>query len=73
MIFTKPSFWADTAVRAIKTFAQAAVALLGANSIGLLDVDWVNLVSVAGLAAVASLLTSVASADTVGATEYPEA
>jgi len=73
MIFLKPSFWTDTAVRAIKTFAQSAVALLSANSIGLLAVDWVNLLSVAGLAAAVSVLTSVASADTVGATEYPEA
>lgn len=51
-----------TAERAVKTFAQSGVALLTANATGLLDVDWVQLASVSGLAAVVSVLTSIASA-----------
>lgn len=66
MIYATKTFWADTAVRALKTFAQAAVALLGANAAGILTVDWVNLASVSGLAAVVSVLTSISSADSVG-------
>lgn len=55
------SFWAQALERAIKTAAQAALALLTANQTGLLDVDWTAVASVAGLAAVASVLTSLVS------------
>lgn len=51
-----------TIERAVKTFAQSAVALITANATGLLDVDWVQVASVSGLAALVSVLTSVASA-----------
>ena len=46
--------------RAVKTFAQAAAALLTASGIGLLDADWLQILSVAGMAAVVSVLTSSA-------------
>lgn len=51
-----------TVERAVKTTAQAAVALLAANATGLLMVDWVQLGSVAGLAGLMSVLTSIGSA-----------
>lgn len=53
-------FWVDTFDRAVSTVAQAAVAVLTANVTGLLDVDWVQIASVAGLAGAVSVLTSVA-------------
>lgn len=56
------NFWIDTFERAVKTFAQTAVAGIGANAMGVLEVDWIAMVSVAGLAAAVSVLTSVASA-----------
>lgn len=56
------AFWIDAGERAVKTFAQAAVAAIGANALGVLDVDWVALGSVAALAAIVSVLTSIASA-----------
>lgn len=59
-MFTR-RFWKDTFERAVKTLAQAAVAVLTANATGLLDADWVTVGSVAGLAAVVSVLTSVGS------------
>ena len=65
MIFTL-AFWKDAAIRAVKTFAQSAVAVLAAGATGLLGTDWVQLLSVAGLAAVVSLLTSIASGDSIG-------
>lgn len=65
---TKKLFWIDAAERAIKTFAQAAVAILTADAVGLIGVDYIQLLSIAGLAAVVSLLTSVASGST-GATD----
>lgn len=55
------SFWAQTVERSVKTFAQAAIALLTGEGLGLLTVDWQNVASVAALAAVVSLLTSIGS------------
>jgi hypothetical protein len=50
------SFWINLAERAISTFAQAAVGILSAGSLGLLQVNWVDVASVAGLAALLSIL-----------------
>ena len=49
------------AVRAIKTMAQTAVALIGTNAAGITGVDWVGVASGAILAGIVSLLTSVAT------------
>lgn len=46
--------------RALKTFAQTCVALIGTELVGFTELDWVHIVSVAGVAAVLSILTSVA-------------
>ncbi len=59
-MFTLP-FWKDAAERAIKTAAQAILALLTTNMTGILEVDPVQTFSVAALAAVVSVLTSVVS------------
>lgn len=47
-------------IRAIKTVAQTAVGMLSGNMIGVMDVDWLAVLSVAGMAGIVSLLTSVA-------------
>lgn len=53
--------WAVAAgIRAIKTAAQTAAALIGTGSVGFTDLDWIQIASVSGVAAVLSLLTSVA-------------
>lgn len=46
-------------VRAIKTFAQTAVSMLTVGQ-AVIDVNWVNVLSVSAVAAVVSVLTSVA-------------
>jgi hypothetical protein len=56
-------FWSYAGERAVKTFAQTALATIGVGASGLLLVDWVNVVSVSGLACVMSLLTSVTQYD----------
>jgi hypothetical protein len=52
-------FWSYAGERAIKTFAQAAVAFLGTGAIGFFAIDWTALLSVSLGAAFLSILTSV--------------
>jgi len=47
------------AVRAVKTAAQTAIALIGTNAVGVTDVDWLAVGSAALLACAVSLLTSM--------------
>lgn len=47
-------------IRAVKTMAQTAVSLIGTGAVGFTDLDWVQIASVAGVAGLLSLLTSVA-------------
>jgi len=62
---TTKTFWIDAAERAVKTFAQSAVAtLLASNVLGLISVDFGQLASIAGLATLISVLTSIGSAGT---------
>ncbi len=56
-------------VRAIKTVAQTAVALIGTNAVGITEVNWYAVASAAALAGVVSLLTSVAGIPEVKAGE----
>lgn len=52
--------WAKAAgIRALKTFAQTAVATIGTTAV-LSEVDWVIVASASALAAILSILTSVA-------------
>ena len=57
------AFWKGAGERALKTFAQALVAVIGVGAVGLLDVDWLGALSAALLATVISLLTSIGNAD----------
>lgn len=54
-------FWRFAFERALKTFLQTLVALLSVNGIGLLDAPWITALSAAGMAALLSVLTSMAS------------
>lgn len=57
-MFTKQWFKA-AGVRALKTVAQTAVAMIPAAAM-LSDVDWLTVASTAALAGILSLLTSIA-------------
>ena len=52
-------WWKAAGVRAIKTIAQTAVAMIG-TSVVIAEVDWLMVVSASALAGVLSLLTSIA-------------
>jgi len=56
-------FWKDSAERAIKTVAQALVALIAADTMNVLAADVGQLVGVSLGAGIVSLLTSIASAN----------
>ncbi len=47
-------------IRAVKTFCQTAIALIGTNAVGVTAVDWVGVASGAALAGIVSVLTSLA-------------
>lgn len=48
--------WAVAALtRAVKTAAQTAVSLIGTGAVGFTDLDWLQIASVSGVAAVVSL------------------
>lgn len=59
-MFTK-DFWVDTLERAIRTACQAALSAGVVGGVGLFEVDWLNVCGIALVAAIASVLTSVAS------------
>lgn len=59
---TKAKFikWLKAAgVRTIKTMAETAIALIGTNTIGITDVDWVGLLSACALSGLLTILTCI--------------
>lgn len=59
------AFWLSTAERAIKTFAQTFVAIVGTNVTGIWTTDVVQMVATAAAAAILSVCTSIATPGTV--------
>ena len=53
-------FWKAAAIRALRTFCQAAIAYIGTAAV-LSEVDWIQAGSAAVLAALLSILNSVAT------------
>lgn len=54
----------ETGIKAVKTMAQTAVALIGTNTVGITSVDWVAVASATALAGVLCVLTNVANLPT---------
>ena len=59
-MFTK-EFWLAVLVRAIRTFAEGALAYIGTGAVVLGDVNWLAVGSAGAMAAVISILMSVAT------------
>lgn len=57
------SFWRAAAERAIRTFAQAFLALAGFQAFDVLHADWPTLLGVSTGAAVLSLMTSIVASE----------
>lgn len=56
---TNPKWWAAAGIRALKTFAQAAIATIGSSAV-ISAVDWRMVASASILSAILSMLTSLA-------------
>lgn len=56
-------------IRAVRTAAQTAISLVGTGAVGFTDLDWVHIASVSGVAAVVSVLTSLAGLPEVESTQ----
>ena len=56
-----PPFLVDLTERAVKTAAQTAVTVLGADKLDVLHVDWETVLGLSGGAALLSVLTSLGS------------
>ena len=46
-------------VRSLKTMAETALALIGTNTIGITEVDWIGLLSACALSGVVTILTCI--------------
>lgn len=53
-------FLTAAAIRALRTFAQAAIGMITVGS-AFADVNWLQVLSVSGVSAVLSILTSIAT------------
>ena len=56
----KKEFWKAALIRAVRTIAQTAVAVIGTSAV-LEEVNWLTVASAAILAGAVSILTSIAT------------
>lgn len=54
------NFWVAAGIRALRTFCQTAVATIGTSAL-ISEVNWLAVGSASALAAILSLLTSIAT------------
>ena len=48
-------------IRVVKTMAETALSLIGTNTIGITDVDWLGLLSACALSGVVTILFNIKS------------
>lgn len=54
--------WAKvTGIKVLKTMAETALAVIGTNTIGITDVDWIGLLSACALSGVVTILFNIKS------------
>ena len=63
--------WSKAAgIRAVKTIAETAISLIGADMVNIVSLDWVNIAGVCATAGVISLLMSLKGLPEVNVPEY---
>lgn len=60
-MITIKDFWKCALVRAIRTFCQSLVTLIGTEAVNIIDIDWLTILGIAATTAVMSILTSIAT------------
>ena len=46
-------------IRALRTFAQTLITLIGSDYINIIEIDWVKILGIAGTTALVSILMSI--------------
>ena len=54
-------FWKCAGIRALRTFCQSVVALVGTDAVNIIDVEWSVVLGIAATTALLSFLTSIAT------------
>ena len=54
------AWWKAAGVRAIKTFCQSLVTLIGTEAVNIISLDWLTMIGMSATMGVLSLLTSLA-------------
>lgn len=59
--------WAKvTIIKVVKTMSETALAVIGTNTIGITDVDWIGLLSACALSGVVTILFNIKSIEIEG-------
>lgn len=72
VIMLSKEFWLDAFERAVKTFAQALLAVFLVSGVTVLNADWGTALATAGTAVLVSFLTSLVSAVKVNVVDEEE-
>lgn len=65
--------WLETVgIRVVKTMAETALSLIGTNTIGITEVDWLGVLSACALSGVVTILFNIKSLPDVPETEVEE-
>lgn len=59
-------------IRAVKTVAETAISLIGADMVNIISLDWMNIAGVCATAGIVSLLVSLKGLPEVKVPEYTE-
>ena len=52
--------WAKvTSIKVVKTMAETALAVIGTGAIGIMDVDWIGLLSACALSGIVTILFNI--------------
>ena len=55
------SFWKSAGIRALRTFCQSLVTLIGTDAVNIINIDWLTILGIAATTALMSILTSIAT------------
>lgn len=55
------TFWKSALIRALRTFCQSLVTLIGTDYVNIIDIDWLTILGISATTALMSILTSIAT------------